>query len=127
LEKQANAFYDRYEYDKALPLYERLLSANPELVEYHFKRGRCLMVLMDEENARKEFQYSIKHHYRKSSALHNIATTYLLVNPPVALNYYKEAFKEDPNDEKTKLLIKILDSVMKKSQPNYDSIFKTLQ
>lgn len=124
LETQANDYYIHDEYDKAVVLFDKLLRVDPNSPEYHFKRGRCLMVLLDDYNARKEFKYAISKGYRKGDAIHNLATTYLYENPRIALNYYKEALIIDSSNEKARLFIKLLDSVLNKGEElKLDSAF----
>ena len=111
LKEQANRFYEQGDYEQAFKAYDRLLKNNQALPEYFYRRGRCLMVMLDLENARKDFLKAIDMNYRRADAYFNIAVTYTYIDNNLVDQYLEKCLKEDPMYEEAETLSITVDSI----------------
>lgn len=106
----ANKYYDSNAYVKAIMVFEKIISLDSTNGEYYFKRGYSYSMILNPEQAIRDYSKSISLGYKISSAYKNIGINYSTINDTLAIINFNKSLEYETNlDERKKISLLIDD------------------
>lgn len=118
LEEKAENEYKADNYEKAIKLYDTILTIDSNRGDLYYKRGYSFMMLKSSSSQNAEFFFeqrrnndlmainnflkSIQLGYKKSDSYLNLGAIYAFINDSIVLQYLSKGLSEDPNNKKLK-------------------------
>ncbi|NOU16669.1 MAG: hypothetical protein HOO91_03835 [Bacteroidales bacterium] len=95
--KQANDFYQKSNYEKAVMLYDRIIAIDTTIGEVYYNRGYCNSQIDEYKKSVDDYLMAIKHGYKTKDAIFNLGFAYsLLENDTLALKYFLKTLELEP-------------------------------
>lgn len=123
---QARKLYLSGDYSGAMDVYKNLEKTQPSSIDLSNEIGQAAYKLGDFDTAADKFNAGLKNNKKlsnKAATNHNLGNTMMRKkNYQDAVNYYKEALKNNPNDEETRYnLSEAIRQLQKQNNPNNDN------
>jgi len=99
LKTDADSNYKENNYYKAIKLFNQLIRLDSTKGEYYFKRGYSYSMMLNGEDAIKDYLKSAAMGYRVSTSYQNIGANYSTINDSLAVYYLNESLKYDPDNK----------------------------
>ena len=99
LKTEADSYYEKNHYSNAILLFNELINMDSTKGEYYFKRGYSNSMMLNIEDAIKDYLKSAELKYRISTSYQNIGANYATINDSLAAYYLNKSLKYDPNNK----------------------------
>lgn len=100
IESEAMSAYERNDYRNAVILFSELLKADSTKGEFYFKRGYSYSMLLNVEDAIKDYKKAIACGHRVADAYNNIGINYSTIDDSLAIVYFKKAIEAGYDNNK---------------------------
>lgn len=110
---EADSFYYENNYSRAIILFNELIALDSTKGEYYFKRGFSYSMLLNAEQAIKDYSKAAELEYRKADAYKNIGINYSTINDSLAIYYLDKCLEIEPENAKAKRIKEECESRLK--------------
>lgn len=114
-------FYEKDEYEKAIPYFTRLIESDSTNGQYYFRRGYCFSGLLNKKKAIEDYKRALQYHFKEESSCLNIGLNYLFENDSLALIYLQKCLAINPNNADAATVITFCKKRLKEHRMQFDT------
>lgn len=101
--RQSNNYYQQNEYEKAIPIFDKIVSVDSTRGEIYYRRGYCRAQLFDYEGSTNDYIKAVELNYRVEESYFSLGCNYAATyNDTLALKFFMKAYELNPNNENAK-------------------------
>ncbi len=118
--REGNKLYEKQKFTESSVAYQKALSNNPNYDKASYNLGNALYQGKNFTEAAPQFELSAKtaeDKFTKAEAFHNLGNTMMETkNYQAAVNAYKNALRNNPNDDETRYNLAVAQKMLKNQQ-----------
>jgi tetratricopeptide (TPR) repeat protein len=99
MKKEADILYDQNKYEKALKLFDKIISVDSLCGDSYYKRAYCKALLSDYEGSTRDYEMSIKLSFRIEDSYFSLGCNYAIINEDsLAIEFFEKAYAINPKN-----------------------------
>lgn len=101
--ERSEILYQYNEYEKVIPIFDRIVAIDSTRGETYYRRGYCKAQFFEYEESSNDYLKAIKLNYRVADSYFSLGCNYAAIyNDSLALKYFQKAFELNPTNENAK-------------------------
>ena len=99
----SDTYYLKDNFEKALPLFDKIIALDSTRGEAYYRRGYCKAQRFDYDGSTLDYMKSIELNYRKEDSYFSIGCNYAaLLNDSLAFKFFMKSYELNPFNENAK-------------------------